>query len=420
MKEWNRRPVVKSVFYDDFSAGIRTEVWRALNEKWASQHNNGYAEENCLYTVDPDAVAAEGATGGLVIIRSNGDFAQEGKQRQSGGIVTKRLFGPGYYEARIKVVPRAGQCSALWTYFNDWAPTLAARRYSEIDIELPYAGDYRRYQGTTYENYVNGEERISRSEVIESPCPLNDGNWHVLAFEWRTDEENGDIGVIWYQDGVPVLRIREAVPKYTATFWVASLFQDAVAWLGDPQFECGYLYLDWVRITEYDDPAREGNADKERAFSFTGVNLGDRPVPRNEYLANGSFLRPAKIKNFKGREIRSWQLSGGAALREGELLLKKGSARQFVTAQYAGFSFEVQADVTFGEVTVFAEYYAGAANREQPDLKKVGESERALFTREKGTWTFCIEEEATEHIALVLEADDAAVGRVSMRLTHKK
>ena len=67
-REWNRPPVVRQVFFDDFSSGIRTEVWRALDEKWASQNNNGYSEQNCLYTTRPDVVAAAGGTGGIVVI----------------------------------------------------------------------------------------------------------------------------------------------------------------------------------------------------------------------------------------------------------------------------------------------------------------------------------------------------------------
>ena len=197
-KRWNRPPQIKRIFFDDFSEGVRTEVWRALNEKWSSQHNNGYSEDNCLYTADPASVAAEGAHGGLVIIRSNGDFsAEEGRKRQGGGIVTKELFGPGLYETRVKAVPRAGQCSAMWTYYNNWAPKAEERRYSEIDVELPHGGDYRRWSGTTYENYMSGDEMVSRSEVIYSRSPLNDGKWHTLAFEWRTDAANGDEAVVW-------------------------------------------------------------------------------------------------------------------------------------------------------------------------------------------------------------------------------
>lgn len=182
----------------------------------------------------------------------------------------------------------------MWTYYNNWAPKAEERRYSEIDVELPHGGDYRRWSGTTYKNYMSGDEMVSRSEVVYSPSPLNDGKWHTLAFEWRTDAANGDEAVVWYQDGREVLRLCEAVPHYTATFWVASLFQDAIAWLGDPQFETAYMYVDWVKITEYTDPVQPGNAEKESGFSFTGKNIGTSPVPKTDYLANAFSAVPRR------------------------------------------------------------------------------------------------------------------------------
>ena len=420
-KEWNRPPVVRQVFFDDFSSGIRTEVWRALDEKWASQNNNGYSEKNCLYTTRPDVVAAAGGTGGIVVIRSNGDFAaEEGQKRQGGGIVTKRLFGPGLYETRVKVVPRVGQCSAMWTYYNNWAPTLEKRRYSEIDIELPHGGDYRRWSGTTYQNYLDGERKTARSEVIESSVPLNDGKWHTLAFEWRTDKAHGDEAVVWYQDGKEVLRIEEAVPHFTATFWVASLFQDAIAWLGDPQFERAYMYVDWVRISEYDDPVGPGSAEKESKLTFTGCDLGDSPLPETEYLANAYFLRPAATKNFKGREICSWETENGE-ICEGALRLNGGGrASQFIAAQYSGYAFEAEiCGKSKGQVCVYLEYLTGEANRIDPQLKPAGRSAALRLKPGEGSakGILTIEERKTEHVRFVIEAaEEAEIREVHLRL----
>lgn len=423
--EWNFPPKTKDVFFDDFSEGVRGDVWRALHEKWKSQKNNGYSDDNCMYTTDPEKVKAEGGTGGLVIIRSIGDFADDSaRKRQGGGIVTKRLFGPGRYEVRMKVVPRVGQCSAAWTYFNDWAPTLKERKYSEIDIEAPHGGDYRVYSGTTYENYLNGEERISRSETIETP-PLNDGKWHVLAFEWRTDKERGDEGIVWYRDGLPVLRIDEAVPRYTATFWIASLFQDAIVWLGNPQFETAYMYIDWVKITEYEDPILQGNAERESLSPYHGRDLSDFAVPHTDYIANGNFSQPAVVESFKGRRIASWELRGGAEIVDGKLTLPPcGMAMQTVTAQYCGYAFEAEAlaEVEEGEIEIVLECLEGKANCEEPQLKKCGEcSERLVFRKgdvaKKKTFHVGIEE--TEHVRIKISADGSSRGRlvrVSMKM----
>ena len=419
---WHKAPAVKGVFFDDFSQGIRGDVWRALNERWASQNNNGYAEENCLYTTDEREVAKAGGTGGIVVIRSNGDFAPDGRQRQGGGIVTKRLFGAGLYEVRMKVAPRAGQCSAAWTYFNDWAKEYAARRYSEIDIEMPHGGDWRKFSGTTYENYLDGAHKNSRSETVACP-PLNDGAWHVFAFEWRTDRANGDEGVVWYLDGKPVLFLKEAVPGYTATFWVASLFQDAIAWLGDPQFETAYLYLDWVRITEYCDPVLEGNAEKESKLLYTGVALKERALPENEYLADADFSRPPRRKNFKGREIVSWRTEGAHIDGERLVLSAGGSARQRVTSQYGGFAFEVSAESESGDAEIVLAYYKGAANCEEPQLVFLGNSEETLTLRgaERKSVVFRIPEGETEHLEFIVRSGGGAVlRRCGLKLVSKK
>ena len=409
---WNHSPKVKSIFYDDFSSGIRTEVWRALNEKWQSQKNNGYSNDNCLFSTNRENVEAEGASGGIVVIRSNGDFTTDPqRKRQGGGIVTKQLFGAGLYEVRLKVVPRVGQCSAAWTYYNSWSPIYEERRYSEIDIEAPHGGDYRKYSGTTYENYMSSAQQISRSEQIQTQ-PLNDGKWHVLAFEWRTDKENGDVGVVWYQDGKPVLRIEEAVPYYTATFWIGSLFQDSIAWLGDPQFEDAYMYVDWVKITEYDDPVLPGNAEKESKLAYCGNSLDDNPIPKNNYISNSNFSQPVTVKNYKGRDITSWELSQNAVIKDGKLCFDgKGRACQIITAQYVNYCFELECDanVEEGEVTIVLEYLKGKANCENPELEVIGICENKLtITNGKAVKKarFTVTEQETEHLRVKILTDD--------------
>ena len=424
MQNWNSPPKIKSVFYDDFSEGIRQNVWRALNECWSSQNNNGYSEENCLCSTNAAEVARVGGTGGIVAIRSNGDYASDpSKKRQGGGIVTKKLFGPGLYEVRMKVVPRAGQCSAIWTYYNNWEKPMAVRKYSEIDLETPHGGDYRYYSGTTYQNYMNAEEKICRSEVIGGEKPLNDGNWHVLAFEWRTASESGDEGLIWYCDGKPVLRLDEAVPHYTATFWIASLFQDAPAWLGVPRFENAYLYVDWVKITEYEDPVQPGAAEKESRLCFTGIDLKDQPLPETEYIANGQFSQPPVVRGFKGTEMCVWELTEGAEIANGKLVLPQGQgAAQTIEAQYDGFIFETEIEAS-GNVRVYLEYLSGKANQADPELTVIGRSEHFDCCGERKTIKENLQicEKRTEHIRIVLEGvADSEVYRVSMRKRSKE
>ncbi len=407
---WNCPPKIVSEFYDDFSSGLRPDVWRAMHEKWKSQVNNGFSDENCAYTTYAPEVERLGASGGVVVLRSQGDFSAVGEQRRGGGIVTKKAFGAGLYEVRFMPVPRAGQCSAAWTYYNDWAAEYDKRKYSEIDIEMPHGGDYRFYSGTTYENYMSGEQKNSASEIIDAGKALNDGKWHTLAFEWRTAEN--DTGIIWSLDGKPLLRIDEAVPKYKATFWVASLFQNAIAWLGDPLFETAYMFIDYVRICEYDDPIEESVEFQEENSPYCGRDLGKSPVPQTDYVSDGNFARPAETTSFNGKKIYSWRLSGAAKLNNHERLLVfsgDGKAAQTITAQYAGFSFKctVSGKVKSGAVSAKLICCKGKANCDEPKLTDLCECAETL-TLEAGenskTIEFHITEKQTEHIRLEIES----------------
>ncbi len=416
MKEWNKAPKVKDVFFDDFSQGIRSNVWRVLNEKWKSQKNNGYSQDNCMYTTDINEVTANGAIGGLVVICSNGDLATDvNKKRQGGGIVTKKLFGPGKYEVRMKVVPRVGQCSAIWTYYNNWANSIEELKYSEIDLETPYGGDYRHWTGTTYEKYLNTDNKIYSSEVVNT-IPLNDGQWHIMSFEWRTDEKNNDCGIVWYLDDKKVLRINEAVPKYTATFWIASLFQDAIAWLGDPLFEKAYMYIDWVRISQYSDRCLDGNAEKESQLKYTGMDLGSNYVPQTNYIANSDFSSPEKTLSFKGREIYSWKIAGGQII-DNHLSLKNGRAEQIIYAQYVNFRYKLHlTGKTTGKVKVYLQFLSGQANKIDPELHVVGKSNVLELDSSSSILLglLIIDHEQTEHIMLVIEC----VGECSIDNVH--
>lgn len=154
-KLWNKDPVVSKVFFDDFSNGVRSDVWQAKNETWGA-NNHGVSSNNVFYSTNRAKVAAAGAEGGIVVLRSFGDLQQDENLRRQGSALTSRdTFGPGKYEVRMKVLPRLGQCTAAWTYYNGGGTTREDNVYSEIDIEMPMRGDYRVWSGTSYERFVD-------------------------------------------------------------------------------------------------------------------------------------------------------------------------------------------------------------------------------------------------------------------------
>lgn len=387
---WNSEPVVKRVFFDDFANGIDPAVWDVATGTW-DKVSNGLVPENVMYSTYQPRVEAEGATGGIVVIKSNGDFAPVASERRQGGLlITKTAYGAGLYEARIKVVPRNGQCTALWTYWTNGLSTLNANRCSEIDIELPNAGDLRQWAGTVYSRYVDKKNKVSDSKGF-SGDPLNDGEWHTMAFEWRTNEEAGDKKVVYYLDGKIVGVVEgECVPVHTATFWITSRFPDSIGWIGDPQYETAYMYVDWVRITEYDDPIQKGAVDNKTTTGPTGTDLGTGMIPKTNYISNSQFVQQFTIKNMKNVDITSWETENASKSGASALISENGKLSQTITAQYEGFKFnlEVYAQVTgSGKCKVYVEFLAGAINRLNPEFEVVGRVDVMDFVQADGKVT---------------------------------
>lgn len=405
-KLWNKDPVIKSVFYDDFSNGVRSDVWQAKNETWGA-NNHGVSPNNVFYSTNRTKVAAAGAEGGIVALRSFGDLQQDKNLRRQGSAITSReTFGPGKYEVRMKVLPRLGQCTAAWTYYNGGGTTREDNVYSEIDIEMPMRGDYRIWSGTSYQYFVDWNILADRKTVnIDNSGALNDGQWHVYSFEWRTDEVNGDRGVVWYRDGVKYAEVREFIPEYKAALNIGNWFPDDLSWVGRPNFEEAYMYIDWVRVTQYEDPSKPGGGGGPGGGN--AVNLNSQDIPVNNYIANGSFV------------VQSDSVLGWESINDNPFTFSAGKAKinggkrvtQMINAQYAGYSFRLNADVTVtgaGKCKVYAEYLYGSV--------RMGKSSELEFdssaTGEKNI-EFTITNKNVTDLRIVVETENGATATVN-------
>ena len=368
---WNSAPNVVGTFFEDFSNGVDTSVWEVSSQKWGS--GVGASPNNVFYSKDADIAAAEGCeSGGIVAMRTFGDYKEEETLRRQGAVlVTREAFGPGKFEVRLKVVPRLGQCTAMWTYWNGGGNTIETNRYSEIDIEMPMNSDYRRWSGTTYKYFYDWSVLAERgTATVEKSDGVNDGQWHVWAFEWRTDDENGDNAVVWYLDGKKMFEIREYTPEYTASFWIGNWFPGDLGWVGVPNFEEAYMYIDWVRVTQYDDPVKTGLVRNETSGG-TATDLGSNPIPKNQYVANSSFGQ------VSGGNYVAWDKTGtvtGGGFHP-VAISPQSKLTQIITAQYPGYSFDLKVDgrVTAGEgnLKVYVQYMFGSVAR--------GKSEELIF-----------------------------------------
>lgn len=415
---WNTEPVVKSTFYDDFENGLASDKWTSTDNGWGA-NNNGVTSKNVMYSTNEEAVAAEGGTGGIVVLKSTGDYAADkNKRRQGSVIITRNDYGAGKYEARVRVLPRQGQCTALWTYWNGTPSTteLEESKYSEIDIELPEKGDFRQMSGTTYEKYIDKKNmnqstaRINFEQQGMENFSLNDGQWHTLAFEWRTAEN--DTGIIWYVDGQAVLKHTANIPQYTATFWIGSHFPDNPAWIGVPNFDTAYMYVDWVRITEYDEPTIDECEGATGEFTFT--DLGSSEIPKTDYVINGDFSRGTDTTAVGWEADLGSEIVRGTSGYESCLKLNSGNrVYQTIDSKYKGHKVEliVKAKRTSGdgEVRVYLEeYYGGILPKGTSNILTF----KHPFAVEKRL-AYEIKDAKTDSLRIVLETEEGTTAEIT-------
>ena len=429
---WNGDPVVKDVFYDDFSEGISNERWSSDDRGWnIGDRNNGVTSKNISYSTDAEKVEAEGATGGIVVMQANGAYSTD--PYKGAVLITRDDFGAGKYEVRLKVLPRQGQCTALWTYFNGTqnltdADSLNDSKYSEIDIELPEGGDFRQLCATTYSKYISKKKmdqttaKVNFDKVGMDNLSLNDGEWHTLSFEWRTAEN--DTGIIWYVDGQAVMKHVTSVPEYTATFWIGTHFPDLPSWIGVPDFETAYMYVDWVKITSYDEPtidecvrpSEAGNEETQYEFR----DLGSADIPQTNYVANSDFSRYEKATPSLPYV---WELkTGSEVVRETEnyvsYLTMEGNSGVFqrIDSKYIGHKVRlvVTAQVIEGDggLNAYVEEYYSALSRGKSDV--IAFKHKISITKEL---TYEITNDKSNILRVVLETDaDTKVKVTSVKL----
>lgn len=349
---------VKREFFDDFDSGLSDSDWSVVNYGWGDG-NNGMSMSNVLYSTHEKNVTDFGASGGMVIMRSQGSFAADPSHRKRGGaIITRDTFGAGLYEVRMKIVPRMGACTAAWTYYNG----SLKEEYSEIDIEFPVNNGFLHGSYTTYKWFESFPADLDHDNITKlNDFPFNDGKWHNYAFEWRTDPEES---VRWYIDGKEVAHTGKSVPEYEAQYWIGNWFPPG--WAGAANFDTAYMYVDYVRITEYDEPNGIVNATTRGGAGSTtnAINLGAAPIPVNDYIANGGFSTEGSASG----SALGWQLAGSAVrVTEGAdsyLLLTAGTeATQLITAQYKGYKFLIEAEGSVGalgdKLIITIEYLRG-------------------------------------------------------------
>ena len=358
-------PVIGSTFYDDFGSGISNTDWGLNNSSWG-QGNNGQKPANVSYTTNAGVVSANGATGGIVQLRGTGDYQYTSSNRRTGSvIITRDTFGPGRYEVRMKAFPRIGACTAMWTYYSSGS-TVETNKYSEIDIEIPGRIDMNNTMYTTYSMYINDTTMDQTSQTKGSMFPNNDGEWHVYAFEWRTDPMRVD----WYVDGLHVATSKTSVPEYFARFWVGHWYP--LGWTGTPDFDEGYMFIDYVKIQSYVEANGKGKPTTitgSVAATSQATNLGSNPLAINNFISNGGFeVSTSSSDTFPigwgGKTTGASKVADGGSnvMKLTGTATAVATADQMIQGVYKNYMFSLTADgkVISGEkVTIYVEHMVG-------------------------------------------------------------
>src|SRR5690554_5372384 len=258
---------LENIIFDDFDNGIDPNMWVIGNSKWGVG-NGGVIYENVHYTAD-----------GIVVLQTNGDLydgdlkgiGNDHGKRTGAMIKTREALGPGRFEVRMRIMPRFGSTTAIWTYFYDNGLN------HEIDIENNVENDFRRVWTT---NWISLNEFSSISHELD--FAQNDFEWRTYRFDWHTDPARID----YYIDDVLISTQQSYIPDHAGEFNIGNWFPDA--WAGVPDFETDYTYVDWFKYTPFkDQPYVETPANNQSPANFYPTEPIKHPTPN--LISNAGF-----------------------------------------------------------------------------------------------------------------------------------
>jgi beta-glucanase (GH16 family) len=239
-------------FFDDFNGNtLDTTIWKPAHMVWGNVPdkitNGGVVSQNVH------------VSGGNLVVEAHGKEYTgtvkgfEQNTRVGGAVSTIRPFASGRFEIRAKICPRVGALSAFWTYYyeND--------NYNhEIDFEMP--GHNQSPYGPKDSNLEYGLATSWRGvnkpdyHTVDTYFGKQaDGQYHLYRFEWHTGGDGKPPRVEWYYDNRLIATNTNAgqVPTHAASFWIGVWFP---SWIGESNFDTDFMYVDWIRVTPFNEP----------------------------------------------------------------------------------------------------------------------------------------------------------------------
>lgn len=256
------------VFFEDFNgSSLDTANWLVAKRQWGGANaNGGVVPENVKVQNGKLVLEAHGDlyTGPVKGVNKDGTTRADGK-RVGAAIATNAYYGSGSYEISMKVAPRLGVCSAVWTFhYQEVEPGDPQYQGSgdyyvvnhEIDIEIPgrtgpthtnIGFDKALLNTWTGENegeYTTGYTNLGKF--------VDDNQFHTYRFDWHTGGNGETKRVDFYLDGVFLRSATADVPDIAGRLWLGAWFPNG--WTGTPNFDTDTFEIDWVRITPFDEP----------------------------------------------------------------------------------------------------------------------------------------------------------------------
>lgn len=366
-------------YIDTFDNGINSDKWYLNNKVWGQvngRKNGGVVPDNVFYD----------STEGTAILRATGDqYAEKGitqkdaaesrgGRRTGADLVSKFWTYPGRYEVRMKVAPRYGACTSLWTYIEYAATNNNGDHHNhEIDIELPWHGDFNQI---SYGNYSSLSQHTSYKYF--TPSPMNDGEYHTFGFDWYYNNNTGNKKIVYYYDG-ETYTIDTNIPFYKTKVNIGVWIPNSELAGQIPAFDKAYVDIDYFKYIPFKNNLHQ-DSDYPSTYVISEANVASldqypstsTPIPLSSrnYFPNGTFdfvYRRTDSSEWLDSTITGQTISNGTILkttydyssssRSGGLLLQNnGTLEATIDSCYAAQKYQLTFNYKKGG-TAAVEYY---------------------------------------------------------------
>lgn len=239
----NRLPLLLSVLV--FCIGARAQAPTGYKLAFSDEFNGkaidpgiwAYRTDSKLESTQMPANVSV-RDGRLVIALRKQDAAD--KHYTGGGIISRKAFRYGYYEARIRIAAGSGWHSSFWLQRYNGVDTRGDKATLEMDVVENTSDDLTSYSTTTHRwvppHIARGHKDIRTPDLSRA--------YHVFGCEYAPDM------IRYYFDGQLVQTVDwTGLPQGDVNIWLTSIAQamgpqQAI----DDSALPGAIYVDWVRF----------------------------------------------------------------------------------------------------------------------------------------------------------------------------